>query len=100
MTRARANPWGSWTGIAFDAWRLGLEASSVIGLRTLKIAQGDAAAAAEAARMVAEKLDATLALQWLAVSGRLGASPAGASARTLAFYRRKVQANRRRLRGS
>ena len=80
-----------------DAWRLGLEASTVIGLRTLKIAQGGAAGEAEAERMVREKMEAGLALQALALTGGLGASPASASSRTLAHYKRKVSANRRRL---
>jgi hypothetical protein len=31
--RTRANPW---LRLGFDAWALGLEASTVIGLRTLK----------------------------------------------------------------
>ena len=92
--RRRANPW---IGIGFDAWRLGLEASAVVGLRTLRIAQGGAAGQAEAERMVSEKVDAGLALQRLAITGGLGASPAAASARTLVHYRRKVSANRRRL---
>lgn len=94
MARARGNPW---IGIGLDAWRLSLEASTVIGLRTLKIAQGGEAGRAEAERMLNEKVDAGLALQTLALTGGLGATPASASARTLAHYRRKVNANRRRL---
>lgn len=94
MPRARSNPW---IGIGFDAWRLGLEASAVIGLRTLKIAQGGPIGAAEAELMVREKVDAGLALGAMALGGGLGSSPASASARTLAHYRRKVSANRRRL---
>jgi len=94
MGRARGNPW---IGVGFDAWRLGLEASAVIGLRTWAIAQGGAAAQAESERMVAEKVRAGLALGAMAMSGRLGATPASASARTLAHYQRKVSANRRRL---
>lgn len=94
MKRTRNNPW---IGIGLDAWRLGMEASAVIGLRTLKIAQGGAAGQAEAERMVGEKIEAGLALQALAATGGLGATPASASARTLAHYRRKVRANRRRL---
>jgi hypothetical protein len=94
MKRSRGNPW---IGIGFDAWRLGLEASTVIGLRTLRIAQGGARGRAEAELMVQEKIEAGLALQAKAFSGALGATPASASARTLAHYRRKVRANRRRL---
>jgi hypothetical protein len=94
MARKRSNPW---VGIGFDTWRLGMEASTVIGLRTLAIARGGAAASAESERMVSEKVAAGLSLQAMALSGALGLSPAAASARTLAFYRRKVNANRRRL---
>jgi len=94
MKRSRGNPW---IGIGFDAWRLGMEASAVIGLRTLKIAAGGPAGAAEAERMVNEKIDAALALQKQALTGALGLSPATMSARTLAHYQRKVSANRRRL---
>ena len=94
MRRAARNPW---FGIGLDAWRLGLEASQVVGLRAMKIAAGGTAGEAEAQRMVAEKIEAGLALQTLAMSGGLGLTPASASARTLAHYRRKVQANRRRL---
>jgi len=94
MRRSRANPW---FGIGWDAWRLGVEASTVIGLRTLKIAQGGAGGRAEAERMVSEKVQAGMDLQALALSGGLGATPAAASARTLAHLRRKVNANRRRL---
>jgi hypothetical protein len=94
VARAPRNPW---IGIGFDAWRLGLEASAVIGLRTLLIARGGARAHAESTRMVSEKIAAGASLQAMALSGRLGATPAGASARTLAHYQRKVSANRRRL---
>ena len=94
MRRTRGNPWFA---IGLDAWRLGMEASTVIGLRTLKIAQGGANARAETERMINEKIEAGVALQTLAMTGALGSTPASASARTLAHYRRKVKANRRRL---
>lgn len=94
MSRSRTNPW---IGIGFDAWRLGLEASTVVGLRTLRIAQGGDAARSEAERMVSEKLETGIALSALAISGGLGMTPTTAAARTLAHVRRKVRANRRRL---
>jgi hypothetical protein len=94
MKRSHAYPW---FGIGWDAWRLGVEAGAVIGLRTLKIAQGGAAGMAEAERMVSEKVQAGMDLQAMALSGGLGMTPASASARTLAHYRRRVNANRRRL---
>ncbi len=94
MARSRQNPW---FGIGLDAWRLGMEASAVIGLRTMRIAAGGVAGQAETTRMFQEKVDAALALQAMAIRGGLGSSPASASARTLTHYRRRVSANRRRL---
>jgi hypothetical protein len=83
--------------LGLNAWSLGVEASSVIGLRTLKIAAGGPDGDAEGRRMVDEKVSAALEWQALMLSGGLGATPAGAAARTLAHYRRKVRANRKRL---
>ena len=94
MRRARRNPW---IGIGFDAWRLGMSASTVIGLRTLKIAGAGPQGEAETKRMMAEKIDAGMALQAMALRGGLGATPASASVRTLAHYQRRVNANLRRL---
>ena len=94
MGRRRGNPW---FGIGLEAWSLGLEASTVMGLRAMKIAQGGARGRAEVQRMVSEKVEAAVALQTLALTGGLGATLPGASARTIAHYRRKVRANRRRL---
>ena len=90
-------PRNPWFRTGFYAWSLGLEASSVIALRTLKIAAGGVAAEAETRRMVSEKLDAGLALQALALTGGLGLTAHSAATKTLAHYRRKVRANRRRL---
>jgi hypothetical protein len=86
-----------WLDVGMSAWSLGMEASAVIGLRSLKIAAGGAAGEAEARRMVSEKIDAGVALQMLAITGGLGFTPQGAAAKTLTHYRRKVRANRRRL---
>jgi len=91
---ARRNPW---LRLSFDAWSLALESQAVIGLRTLKLAGGGAAAMAEAQLMVDEKVEAGLALQVKALTGGLGATAPDAAARTMAHYRRKVRANRRRL---
>ncbi len=94
MRRRRGNPW---FGIGLDAWSLGLEASTVMGLRAMRIAEGGPGARAEAQRMVSEKVEAAAALQVMALTGALGATAPSASARTIAHYRRKVRANRRRL---
>ena len=80
-----------WMRLGMNAWALGLESSAVIGLRTLKIAAGGAEAEAETRRMVWEKMER------MAFAGGLGATPQRAAARTVAHYRRKVRANRRRL---
>jgi hypothetical protein len=90
----------SWLGVWIDAWSLGMEASSVISLRVLKIAAGGAAADAEARRMICENIDANLTLQVEAFNGGLGISPLGATAKTLKHYRQKVRANQRRLAAS
>jgi len=86
-----------WSNIGFNAWMLGVEAATVIGLRTWKMAAGGADAQTEARRMVSEKNDAALALQGLAVSGALGFTAPSVAAKTLQLYRRKVRANKKRL---
>lgn len=93
MTR-RKDPW---TTLAFDSWSLGLEASSVIGMRMMKLAAGGAAAQAEAQLMVGEKLATSLTLPMLAMTGQLGASGPAIASGSLAHLRKKVRANRRRL---
>ena len=90
----RKNPWSR---IGFNAWSLGVEATSVIALRLLRIAAGGPAGEAEARLMVDEKIKAGLDLQTMALTGGLGLTPHGAATKTLAHYRRKVRANRRRL---
>ena len=93
MARSR-NPW---LKLGLDAWCLGLESSSVIGLRTLKLAAGGAAADTESRRMIEEKVKAGLEWQAMALADGLGVTPHRAAAKTLTHYRRKVRANRRRL---
>ena len=86
-----------WTSLAFDSWSLGLEASTVIGLRMMKLAAGGAAAQAEAQLMVGEKVSTSMTLPMLAMTGQLGASGPAIAAGSLAHLRKKVRANRRRL---
>jgi hypothetical protein len=86
-----------WVRAGFDAWSLGVEASSVIALRMLKIGAGGAAGETEARQMVSEKIASGFALQAMALTGGLGFTAHGAARKTLAHYRRKVRANRRRL---
>jgi hypothetical protein len=86
-----------WTSLTFDSWSLGLEASTVIGLRLIKLAAGGAAAQAEAQLMVGEKVATGMTLPMLAMTGQLGASGQAIAAGSLAHLRKKVRANRRRL---
>lgn len=82
-----------------DSWSLGMEASTVVGMRMLKLSQGGPAAATEAERMVREKIDAAADLQRLALTGGLGTTSHRAATKTISHFRRKVRANRRRLGG-
>lgn len=92
------NPlWSKWFDLAAESWRLGLEAQTVVGLRLAKLAVGDAAAAAEAQRMVTEKVMAAAEAQTAAATALLTGQARHTPKRTLALYRRKVRANRRRL---
>ena len=86
-----------WFRFGVNAWSLGIDASSVIALRTLKIAVGGVAAEVEARRMLSEKIETGLALQALALTGGLGLTASSAATKMLTHYRRKVRANRRRL---
>lgn len=82
-----------------DSWALGMDAGLVAGLRVMKISAGGPGAAAEARRMVAEKVEAAVGLQMLALTGGLGNSVETAAAGSLKHYGPKVRANRRRLAG-
>ncbi len=86
-----------WMKAGLQAWALGFESAAVVGLRTMKIAQGGAAGSAEAQRMVSEKLEAVARLQALAMTGALGATAPAATAKALTHLRRTVRANQRRL---
>jgi hypothetical protein len=90
----KRNPWFR---IAADSISLGIDATAVVALRTAKLAAGGAAAEVEARRMIYEKISALGTLQMMALTGALGWSAPLAAAKTVAFYRRKIRGNRRRL---
>ena len=96
MTRRRraSNPW---LELGWQSWMLGVEVSSVISARVMKMAAGGEPAQREFELMIAEKAEAATQLQ--AKLAKLGpqASPAAALNTTLRHYRRKVTANRVRL---
>jgi hypothetical protein len=81
----------SWTKVARSASLLGLESHQVIALRLVKLAKGGEAAQKEAHRMLAEKITAAQAAALkLAMGGTAGS--------VVSHYRKKVRANRTRLR--
>ena len=86
-----------WLRLNLAAWSLGMDALSVVALRSLRLGAGGPSAEREARRMIAEKVKATAQLHALALTGGLGRSPHRASAKTLTHYRKVVRANRRRL---
>lgn len=91
------NMYRQWQSLGFDAWTLGLEASSVIALRTAKVLSGRDADGEEARLMVSEKLATALEIQSALLSGALGTSPSAATKKVIRTYTRKVRANRKRL---
>lgn len=95
MARRRA-PSVSAYALGMDMWMLGMESAVVIGLRTMKIAAGGAAATAETERMFTEKIAAAAELP-LALAASGGTSPAALTRSTLRHYSKKVRANRKRL---
>ncbi len=97
FTGAAGSMYGNWNKW-FEAARFAHEAQWVIALRMLRLAEGGPLAAAEAQRMVAEKVAALGAAQIAAATAlALGATPAGAATRALAPVKGRVRATRRRL---
>jgi hypothetical protein len=91
---ARRDPW---LGLGADLARLGMEASAVAGLRMFHLASGAGDAPREMALMVSEKAHAAWDAQFLVAKSLMAGRPDLAAQRTVALYRRRVQANRRRL---
>lgn len=84
--------------LGVDMWMLRLESTTVIGLRTLKLAAGGATIERESRRMVEEKLAAVADLP--AVLATLRAiTPEGLTSSALHHFSKKVRANRKRLSG-
>jgi hypothetical protein len=88
----------AWLKLGIDAWTLSWQAARVMGLRTARIAAGGPAAGMEAWLMLTEKWQAAAEIQTDLLARGANASPATATRRSLAVYRRKVAANDRRLR--
>jgi hypothetical protein len=83
---------------AFDFARLAADSWMVIGLRMAKLSAGGPAAVFEAQRMVVEKAMAAAEAQTAAaLSLAGGASHHSVARKAIRGYRKKVAANRRRL---
>ena len=86
------NPW-------LEAVKFGFEVQSVIAMRLLKIATGGACSA-ECTRMVTEKIKAAADAHTAgAIALAQGKSIRTAAKRAMAPVKRRVRANRRRLKG-
>ena len=88
---------GTLANLGLDTFTMGLDASAVIGLRTMKIAQGGTAGAAEAELMVSEKIASATQLHWQLMTGGLGHDPLAISASAMRQLSTTVRANRVRL---
>lgn len=86
-----------WFALSRDTLMLGLESQSVIGLRLLKAAMGGEAAQQEATLMIAEKAHAVIDAQMVIAESVMTGQPHLGPARAVALYRKRVQANQRRL---
>jgi hypothetical protein len=80
----------NWFKFAAESVWLGVEAQQVMGLRLLKVAAGGAAAQAEVARMITEKVSA-------AGEAFITVATGGSGRRIVRRYRTHVKANKRRL---
>jgi hypothetical protein len=93
----QSSPLSAWPSLVADAWLLGFEAATVIGLRGFRMAQGGSAARVEMQRMISEKISALVELQQLTLAGGLGETMPDAIGKAVAHYRRAVRANHQRL---
>lgn len=86
-----------WFRLGLDMMALSAESSGVMALRMMKLAAGGQAATVEAQRMVSEKIAAAAEAQTRAWADAVTGAGHLTPQRTVASYRRKVRANRRRL---
>jgi hypothetical protein len=87
-----------WLALCVQAFRLGIEAQSVIALRMMRLASGGAKAKAEMSRMVIEK---AAAIAEAHVAATMAAAKGGkdhvVAGKALKVFRKRVRANKRRL---
>jgi hypothetical protein len=86
-----------WIKLGFDMWTLGIQAASVVTLRMLKIGTGGPVGAAEARRMVTERIESGFAVQVMTLSDEFPVTARDAARKTLVHHGRKARANIRPL---
>lgn len=90
--------WNNWFALSLQAARMGWEAQGVMALRIMRMAQ-PAHRRTEARRMVIEKVAALGEAQAAAAAAVItGAKSHRAAKKVLGVYKKRVRANRRRLR--
>jgi hypothetical protein len=87
-----------WVTLGMRFFQLGVEAQSVIALRMLRLASGDARGQDELNRMVVEKLTALAEAQMAATTAFMSGHKDHVVARkALTVYRKRIRENKRRL---
>jgi hypothetical protein len=87
-----------WVTLGMRFFQLGLEAQSVIALRMLRLASGDARGQDELNRMVVEKMTAIAEAQMTAATAIMSGNRDHVVARkALSVFQKRVRANKRRL---
>lgn len=92
-----SEPGNPWIALAADSLDLAIESQAVIGLRLARAASGRFDACDEAVRMVVEKAFAAWDMAMVVGESLIQGEPHLAATRTVALYRKRVQANQRRL---
>jgi hypothetical protein len=90
-------PKQDWFSLATQMWLTTLEAQQVMALRTAKVMRGGADAGPEMRQMVEEKIEAAIKAQQSGLEMMLAGNGEQIPRKTVSSYRRKIQANRRRL---
>jgi hypothetical protein len=87
-----------WITLGMRVFQLGIEAQSVMALRIMRLASGDARGQDELNRMVVEKMTALAEAQMAAATAIMnGHKDHVVARRALTVFRKRVRDNRRRL---
>jgi hypothetical protein len=90
--------WNAWCALSLQTARLGWEAQNVIALRLMRMAAQSPGSRTEARRMVTEKVAALAEAQATAATAVIkGGKNHRVAKKVLGVYKKRVQANRRRL---